>query len=239
MPPQVIAVVNQSTVLTDVQLDQWVAGLQVQVTRDFAPAWGIDVPLTAVHMGQTAPAGAWQLVCLDNTDQAGDLGYHELTAEGLPLGKAFIKTDQGYGLEPSVTVSHELLEMLGDPWVCASCLVTMAGKPMLVSMEVCDPVEDDQFAYEVTPGVRVSNFVYPSYFTQAAKGPYDHGKTLSAPAPSLTAGGYVGEYDLASGKGWTQVFGQTSECDRGKLARGFHRRVCRATPRATWRHSTR
>jgi hypothetical protein len=34
---------------------------------------------------------SWWLVFLDNSDQAGALAYHDLTNEGLPLSKVFVK----------------------------------------------------------------------------------------------------------------------------------------------------
>lgn len=230
-----VALVNRSTVLADADLAAWTAALQTQVSRDFAPAWGIDATLLHVPAGATAPAGAWQLVCLDTTDQAGDLGYHELTSAGLPLGKAFIKTDLSYGLVASVTVSHELLEMLADPFVYLAALIRTQDTPVLVSHEVCDPVEDDQFAYAIE-GVQVSDFVLPSYFMQGS-GPWDFRSHLAGPAPGLAIGGYIGEHALGPNTAWTQVFGAASPADRARSDRGFHRRRLRATDRRAWRCS--
>jgi hypothetical protein len=106
--PVVIAFINQSTVMTDAQVTPIVNALQIQTSRDFAPVWGVDAALIQVLKGQPAPKGAWQMILLDNADQAGALGYHETSSEGLPLGKCFIKTDLDNGALPSVTISHEL-----------------------------------------------------------------------------------------------------------------------------------
>jgi hypothetical protein len=35
----------------------------------------------------------WGLDFFENTDQASDLGYHDLTSDGAPLGKVFAGTD--------------------------------------------------------------------------------------------------------------------------------------------------
>src|SRR3989454_11276915 len=110
-----ISVINRSTVLSDSEVQAVVPALQTQVHRDFAPAWGIDADLTFVPQEGTPSPGSWWLVVLDNSDQAGALGYHDVTDEGMPLGKVFAKTDMIYGLQWTVTASHELLEMLGDP----------------------------------------------------------------------------------------------------------------------------
>src|SRR5947209_4085574 len=84
-PPIQIAVVNSCTVLSDSQITPVVQALQIQVSRDFAPVYGLDAKLVQVSKGAKVPAGMWQLVMLDNADQAGALGYHDLTTDGLPL----------------------------------------------------------------------------------------------------------------------------------------------------------
>jgi len=50
-------------------------------------------------------------VILDDSDQAGALGYHDLTSDGLPIGKVFAASDLKAGTSWTVTASHELLEM--------------------------------------------------------------------------------------------------------------------------------
>ncbi|UIF89492.1 hypothetical protein KAF44_29135 (plasmid) [Cupriavidus necator] len=37
--------------------------------------------------------GTWWLVILDDSDQANAYGYHDVTNDGLPLGKVFAKAD--------------------------------------------------------------------------------------------------------------------------------------------------
>ena len=70
------------------------SALQIQVSRDFAPIWGSDADLTFIPRAVQPPGGVWWLVILDNSDQAGALGYHDLTPDSLPLGKVFASTDQ-------------------------------------------------------------------------------------------------------------------------------------------------
>jgi len=54
------------------------------------------------------------MVFLDNADQPGGAAYHDLTPDGMPLAKVFVKTTVGTRLV-SVSASHELVEMLVDP----------------------------------------------------------------------------------------------------------------------------
>src|SRR5712692_10062037 len=150
MPNIKIAVINASTVLTDKDIENVLPALQTQVSRDFAPAWGVDADLAFVPQGSNPSPGAWWLVILDNSDQAGALGYHDVTSEGLPLGKVFAGSDIQYGYNWTVTASHELLEMLGDPEIDLTVFVQKnARSGELYAYEVCDACEADQFGYQI------------------------------------------------------------------------------------------
>ena len=128
MPQQApisISIVNSSTVLTDAEVRPMVDALQQQVNDDFRSPWGIDADLTFIPSGATPPAGTWWLVILDDSDQAGALGYHDLTPDALPMGKVFAGTDLKLGYTWSITASHELLEMLADPNINLTVFVQM------------------------------------------------------------------------------------------------------------------
>lgn len=161
-----IAIINASTVLPDAEINTAVGALQKQIHRDFAAAWGIDADLSFVPRGAKPPTDHWWLGVLDDSDQAGALGYHDLTAAGLPLGKVFAKTDQDFGYNWTVTASHELLEMLADPDINLTVMVeTDAGTARLYAYEVCDACEADNLGYTID-SVLVSDFVFPSWFEQ-------------------------------------------------------------------------
>src|SRR5262249_31056630 len=71
------------------------------------------------RLGLVRPTGflktGWAVVFLDDADQPGALAYHDLTPEGLPLSKVFVRTTIQNGDLVSVSASHELVEMLVDP----------------------------------------------------------------------------------------------------------------------------
>jgi hypothetical protein len=239
-PPQIatiqIAVINESTVLTDAEVTPVVPALQQQVSRDFLPAWGVDAELRLIPQGQQPPAGSWWLVILDNSDQAGALGYHDLTSEGLPMGKVFAASDLTAGTSWTVTASHELLEMLGDPDINLSAFIQNADTTgTLYAYEVCDACEDDSFGYQIN-NILVSDFVYPAWFeTFRAQGStqFDHGNQIQTPL-QLLKGGYIGTFNVTAGSGWQQ---QTAEqIPTGMKQRGHvgSRRERRATPRTQW-----
>src|SRR2546425_3268010 len=174
-----ISVINASTVLSDDQIRPVVAALQKQVSQHFAPAWGTDARLTFVPKGHQPAPKSWWLAILDNSDQAGALGYHDLTNEGLPLGKVFAGSDVAYGYQWSVTASHELLEMLADPDINLTVFVEpKVGQGTLYAYEVCDACEADEFGYKIDSTL-VSDFVYPAWFESFRKRgstPFDHGR---------------------------------------------------------------
>jgi hypothetical protein len=202
-----VDVVNESTVVTDAQVQSLVTALQTQIHRDFAPSWGIDADLKFISQGSSIEPGAWQLVVLDDSDQAGALGYHELTSDGMPLAKAFAGSDMKAGLEWTVTVSHELLEMLADPDINLAVFVQQTNTSgVLYAYEACDACEDDSFGYTID-GSLLSDFVFPSWFEsfrQQGSTQFDYGKHITKPFEILQ-GGYIATFDVTSGSGWKQI----------------------------------
>jgi hypothetical protein len=162
-----VSVLNQSQAVTDTEVSQAVLALQAQVSNDFAAAWGIDAEVKFVAGNQAEP-GSWALVIFDNSDQPGALGYHDLTADGLPLGKVFAGTDIQNGLQWTITASHELLEMLADPDIDLTVFVQpndQSGR--IYAYEVCDACEADNYGYAIN-GTMVSDFVFPAWFESFA-----------------------------------------------------------------------
>ena len=221
-----IAIINASTVLTDAQVKAAVPSLQKQIDMDFGPAWGVAATLRFVPHGQAPLPGEWWLAILDNSDQAGALGYHDLTTAGLPLSKVFAGTDKQYGLSWTVTASHELLEMLVDPNINLTVFEQGPLGARLYAYEVCDAVESDAYAYPID-GVLVSDFVLPSWFEsfrQAGSTAFDFRNRLTAPF-ELLPGGYIGVNDLARGIGWYQIeHGQASALSKAPLGSRRQRR---------------
>jgi hypothetical protein len=235
MPIIKIAVINQSTVLTDAQVAAAVGPLQTQVSRDFAPVWGVDADLTFYARGTAPPATAWQLGVFDNSDQAGALGYHDLTADGLPLGKVFAGTDIQYKSAWTVTASHELLEMLGDPDINLYAVCQNGMELSFYAYEVCDPCEADESGYLVD-GVLVSDFVYPAWFEgfRAAKSTrFDQQGLVSNPFELLN-NGYITVFDVSYNNGWYQKYPPGAALKYQARAHVGSRRERRGTPRNQW-----
>lgn len=244
MPDITVSVINASSVVSDDDCRALVAALQKQVSQDFAPVWGIDANLVFVPKNATPAAGTWWLSILDNTDRAGVLGHHDLTPDGLPVGKSFAGTDQHYGHSWTVTASHELLEMLADPDINLTVFVHPAqGNGTLYAYEVCDPCQDDSFGYDID-GIKVCDFVYPAYFQtfrQPGSTRFDHLGKLQKPLPEVLDGGYISAFDVNGSTGWHPVTAATLDPAAGRaLIRGrtSSRRERRRLPRSEWVTST-
>lgn len=231
-----VSVINESTVLTDAEVIPVVAALQQQITNDFRPAWGTDAELTLIPQGAPPPPASWWLVILDDSDQAGALGYHDLTPDGLPIGKVFAASDLKAGTSWSVTASHELLEMLADPNINLTVFVQDANTSgTLYAYEVCDACEDDSLGYQIN-NIQVSDFVYPAWFESfRAQGSTQFDRTNQIQNPlELRPGGYIGMFNVTGGSGWQQRTAERHLTNMKHRAHVGSRRERRATPRTEW-----
>jgi hypothetical protein len=236
-----VAIQNNSTVVPDSQMPAVIAALQRQVSNEFAAAWNVDAKLILIARGEPMPAGAAQLLILDDSTQADALGFHETTSEGLPIGYCFAKSTMQDGGQWTVTASHELLELLADPDINLTVLVPQNRGGYLAAYEVCDAVEDVNYTID---GIAVSDFVLPSYFESQAidgaapKGPFDHVGKLAEPLPAMLPGGYLSVMRIATGAGWQQLTDARARHSRVVPPIGS-RRHRRTIAREDWRRSER
>jgi hypothetical protein len=197
-----IAVFNKAKTPLGVDLDALIAAMQVFIDQHVVPVWGTPAKLQRSH---GFIKNAWAMVFLDNADQAGALAYHDLTPDGLPIAKVFVKTTLDNHDKVSVSASHELVEMLVDP---AINLMTTGPDPKTIyAYESADPVENLSFPIN---GIDMTDFVYPSYFVNFHKPgsvPFDHLKKVGKPFQILK-GGY--QIIFKSGK-WSQTYGSAAK----------------------------
>jgi hypothetical protein len=210
-----IACFNKASVALGVNFDRLIEAMQEFIDSDVAPVWG--TPAKLVKADDFIP-GHWAMVFLDDADEPDALAYHDLTPDGLPQAKVFVKTTLANGDLVSVSASHELVEMLVDP---AINLMTTGPDPKLVyAYESADPVEE--LSYPVK-GIPMTDFVYPSYFEVFHKPgsvQFDRLKKVSKPFQILS-GGY--QIIFRNGK-WTQIHGSESKKSRfAKEVRTGHR----------------
>jgi hypothetical protein len=192
-----IAFVNLATAPLKTKLEDLVSALDKQLQRDFVPVWGFPAKL---YVAKKPKEDDWQIVFLDDADAADALGYHNLTKDGQPVSKVFVKTIIAAGQKVSVTASHELLEMLIDP---GAQLWAQDVDGLFHAYEVCDAVEEEE--YEID-GISVSDFLYPSFFEswhQPRSVQFDHLWKVSRPFQTLQNGYQV----VSDGSSVRETFG--------------------------------
>jgi hypothetical protein len=202
-----VAVMNESTMVCDEEVTAFMAALQTQVRRDFAPAWGVDAELTFIAKHADAPPGSWRLVIEDDS-RYGMVSYHTLTDEGLPEVHVAVGAAKQSGLEWTMAASHDLLEMLANPRLNLTIFDSTDGrKGRLYIREICDPVSSARLAYQID-GATVSNFVYPAWFESFRKPgstQFDHRGHVNAPF-EVAPGSYVNFCEVTKSSGWGPVF---------------------------------
>jgi hypothetical protein len=221
-----IAILNQSTLISDSDAAAMTEAIASQVRLDAAPLWDRTPAAVVFYTDPRAVPAAAHGIALVNTIQdqpQGVLGFHTEDQGGKLWGVVAAKPELDSGAKPtsgdwsvSSVLSHEVLEMFIDP----NCnLWSNDDKGSAYSFEVCDPVEAP--TYDVN-GISVSNFVTPSWFDPlaGAHAQFDKLGHLTKPF-SILKGGYV-VYESAGKE--NQKFGDEfpawrKEMKNGPLAR--------------------
>lgn len=222
--PVHVALVDQSGKISSELLSEVVGALNEQITADFAPVWKVRATAGAYV---TVPAGTWQIIVQTKLDEPDALGYHTDDTHNQPI--SYIE----YTPDWSVTVSHEALEMLFDPFgnrlhsarlpqglegdYARFGLKSSASRVQYL-LEVCDPCEST--SYEVG-GVALSDFLLPYWYRTSAliSGSYSRAGGCQKPR-EVADGGYV-SFANPAGE-WFQCMnenGRIQVADLGKFDR--------------------
>jgi hypothetical protein len=209
----IISVINLSDgALPDEKLQRAIRAVNRQVAEDFSSHWGFGAQLRlegkAGHRRGMEPVdvrGDAILYVRNRPKRTRDDGYHDAHFSGIPYGFVYLDLSKALQEDWTVTLSHEALELVGDPE--ANLLVQgphpAARRTVFHWFEMCDAVQEETYLID---GVRVSNFVLPLYFTSGNEhggrndflGTRTKGKTLRS--FSVNQGGYVGFFDPKLGE---------------------------------------
>jgi hypothetical protein len=220
-----VAIVSLTREVSSRFLLQAAAAVQKQITRDFTPFWGLEATVDAFEDLQSVPSDYHPVVLFGDADELiGRLDFAigaEYTSQlvddferdrlsGLHLN-AF--TRQPFALVAasdawSVTLSHEVLELIADPFGNRLVAAAHPFDPRLrvkYLLEVCDPC---QAMWYPVNGVPVSDFYTPRYLdpVRVDRSRYSYTGALEYPLQILE-GGYLswidpadsGLYQLAAG----------------------------------------
>jgi hypothetical protein len=176
------------------------AALSKQIARDFGPIWGVNATVDAFPSLDDVPPGYWPVTIKADIGDPTAAGFHT-DKNGNPF--ALVQFSPSW----SLTASHEVLEMLADPYGnrVVSGLSPVDNKERVeILVEVCDPAEDAQFSYTID-GVAVSDFYTPRYFDSVTAAGVRYGFTDALTKPrQVLKGGYLSFHDLTTDH-WKQI----------------------------------
>jgi hypothetical protein len=210
-----VSIVNHTSgSISDEDAQTVIRAINRQIAGDFAPAWGMTGELRLEGRGGRQPRqqqptemrGDAVIYLWDKVDVDDALGYHDRNHRGVPFGFVFTELSQELGESWSVTLSHEVLELLGDPQVnllVAGPHPTEPERDVFFWFEMADAVQAESYLID---GVEVSNFLLPLYFTGEDEtagrndflGRLYRGKPLGS--FGVNPGGYIGFFDPVTGQ---------------------------------------
>jgi hypothetical protein len=177
-----IYITNNSS-LPDAEIADALPAFQRALDQDFAPNWH-EARGSELVLGE-APPGAWEIRIVDSPECLLCSGYHDLD-NGVPF--AVVSTLDDW----QVTFSHELWEILVNPYLDRVAIVKPKTLSRIYALETADPVEGERFVY-VRPSasgkpVQISDFVTPAWFRGDSKGPWDFSGATKRPLQLLEDG---------------------------------------------------
>lgn len=176
-----VAVVSLTREITTRELLLVTAAIQKQVTRDFAPLWGLPATVDAFEDLEAVPSDYYRVVLfrepgelaarlefaigeqdatllLDAFDANRLTGVHLNAFTRQPF--AVVALTEAW----TVATSHEILELIADPYgnrLRAARHPIRPGERVRYLLEVCDPCQSTWYPVN---GVPVSDFYTPQYF---------------------------------------------------------------------------
>jgi hypothetical protein len=230
-----VALVSETQSISFSELSRVSAALQKQAIRDLGPIWNIQATCDAFGRLEDVPVGYWPIIVEDDIRTPGAAGIHE-DKDGQPF--ALVTAGSGW----SLTASHELVEMLVDPFGnnLTAGQSTMPGQGRVEFLvEPCDPSEAVQFAYVIN-GVTVSDFYTPLFFSTMHNPANRYSQTGAIKKPrQVLKGGYLSWHDPITDHWFQETFFSGSKSkfrDLGRLTassnKSFRRQIYDVTHEA-------
>lgn len=167
----IIDIINKTNIL-DEEIEKFVDVFN-KILEEFCNDWKIEKPII-----KYVPK-IWQSfekIKITINEKKEEKGYHGCK-KNIPYGMIFINK------EFSVLLSHEIFEILINPYMKEY----FEFENKKYKKEVCDPVILNTF--EIS-GIKISDWLLPSWYDKESKGPYNHLNTLKKPF-QIDNGGYI------------------------------------------------
>jgi hypothetical protein len=224
-----ISVINYSNI-PDEEVQAGIRAINRQIANDFAPYWGFGGQLRLEGGIGRVPdqqnlselRGEAMIYLYDDLNVSNAFGSHGKNFRGVPFGFVFTALCAQLNEPWSITLSHEALELLGDPQGNLLAQGPHPGHPQQTVFhwfEMCDAVQSEWYLID---GIPVSNFVLPAYFTNGDEpgtrndflGRRDgYGNSLHS--FGIKPGSYIGYFDpQINGMATWSVYGDSLANDR-------------------------
>lgn len=240
----IISLINHSVHLADEQVQEVVRVVNRQIREDFEPYWSFGATLRLEGSIGKRPntrvlsdmRGDAVLYVVDGTNPISALGWHTANYRDIPYGFVFLGMCEKLQEPWSITLSHEALELIGDPManlLVEGCHPMDRRRHVFHLFEMCDAVQGENYPID---GVAVSNFVLPSYFSPGEQkgrrndflGRCHAGAALAS--FGMNPGGYINIFDPKTGR-WEQPVYESDAAaqlrkrlkTRLKIGRGYMR----------------
>lgn len=213
----IISVINHTDgKITDEQVHLAIRAINRQISEDFEPYWHLGGSLRLEGRSTRQPPrqdayppdmrGDAVLYLWGDEDVDNALGYHDRNHAGIPYGFVFTRLADEIGEPWTVTLSHEALELIGDPEVNLLVQGPHPADPNKLVFhwyEMCDAVQDETYTID---DITMSNFILPLYFTSEGEpgsrndflGRIHSGQALQS--FGINPGGYVGFFNPETGE---------------------------------------
>jgi hypothetical protein len=208
--PVHVALVDMSGTIEASELAEVAGALNEQVQADIAPAWKVAATVGAYP---SPPQGTWRMELRETIEEEDAAGFHSNN-----LGQPYAQIALSAG-DWTVTASHELVEMLVDPFgsrlhTAAALKGWQGDSPRVWYLwEPGDPCEE--IHYDVG-GVPMSDFVLPAFYRSTPRGSlaaYSHTGAVTEPLQILE-GGYISFIDPATETMWQRFVRDGEILDR-------------------------
>lgn len=181
--------INESS-LSDAEVQKAADGCLEQVNDHAGDFWGY---VAEIKVGTDADRDgiAFVIRIVDSSSVANALGWHSVdvsTADWDAYGEVSIEVGEAW----TITLSHEILEILGDRMITTYEKLTRRGNDggLIVEdwlKELCDPVQ--RYAYRTRNGTLVSDFVLPAWWGDSGEPRYSWLGVVTRPY-EIAPGGY-------------------------------------------------
>ncbi len=164
-------------------VQDWSAAIDKQFHQHAYPLWGRRTHILPFNDLRSVPHDYWPAIIMDDIKEPGAAGYH---TDKNNQPQIFI---QFSGDSTSVTISHEAIETVPDPF--GNRLIPVNHPEfgaIRVLCEICDPPEAVDYKID---GIAVSDFIKPEWYDGFVTPNFEYSFTGACKRPmELLFGGY-------------------------------------------------